>query len=137
MATPQIWLRSAIEAAAGCEAHPLIIPEGLAPPYVIYNRTGTERPLLLADTLDDPAGGSETPPTASLTVSVFADDYVDVWEMADAIAQAIHCYAGGSDDVEIESCLVASQADVDPVFFDGRDTPTYVVEMTVEIRWAG
>ena len=136
MAAPQIWLRSAIEAAAGCEAHPLITPEGLTPPYVIYERTGTSRDPLLSDTLDSPAGGTETPPTAGVTILVFADDYVDVWARADAILAAIHGYAGTHEETLIESCLVTGQADSEPVFFDGRDTPTYVVEMTADIRWA-
>lgn len=136
MAAPQIWLRSAIEAAAECEAHPLITPEGLTPPYVIYERTGTSREPLLSDTLDDPAGGTETPPTAAVTILVFADDYVDVWTRADAIVAAINGYAGTHETTVIESCLVAGQNDSEPVFFDGRDTPTYVVEITAEIMWS-
>jgi hypothetical protein len=136
MAAPQIWLRSAIEAAAGCEAHPLMTPEGLAPPYVVYTRTGTAREQLVADTLDDPAPGTMLPPVASIGVDIYVDDYVAVWETADAVVGAIHGFAGVYDDTTIESCLVLDQADGDPVMLDGRDTPTYVVTLTVEIRWS-
>jgi hypothetical protein len=136
MAAPQIWLRSAIEAAAGCEAHPLITPEGLVPPYVIYVRTATARDTLLSDVLDSPATGTETPPTATFTVEVYVDDYVAVWAAADQIAAAIHGFAGEHEGTTIEAAAVVDQSDGEPVFFEGRDTPTYVVEITVEVRWS-
>ena len=132
MPSPQVWLREAIEAAAECEVHPLGVPEGLAPPYVVYNRTGTSREQILDDTLDAPAGGSSVPPVASITVEIYRDDYVQVWNTSAAIVAAIHGYAGD----EIESCLVTDEKDGEPVFLDGRDTPTYSVELTVEIRWS-
>lgn len=136
MASPQIWLRSAIEAAADCQAHPLMVPEGLAPPYVIYNRTGTTREPLVSDTLDDPALGTVMPPVASITIEVYDDDYVSVWERAADITAAIHGFAGNYEGTTIESCLVTAEQDSDPVMFDGRDVPTFVVEMAVEIRWS-
>lgn len=137
MASPQIWLRSAIEAAAGCEAHPLMVPEGLAPPYVIYNRTGTGREQLVSDTLDNPAAGTATPPVATITIEVYDDDYVAVWERTAAITEAIHGFSGEHEGTTIESCLVTAEQDSDPVMFDGRDVPTFVVEMAVEVRWVG
>ena len=131
MSAPQVWLREAIEAAAGCNAYPLGTPEGVPPPYVVYMRTGTAREFLLADTLDNPAGGSSLPPVAQITVEVYRDDYVQVWDTSAAIVESIHGYAGG----DVVSCVVTDEKDGDPVFLDGRDTPTYVVEMTVEIRF--
>lgn len=136
MSAPQVWLRSAIEAAAECDAYPVQAPEGVAPPYVIYERTSTGREQILADTLDGPAVGTLTPPTAAITVLVFVDDYVAVWERSAAIVQAIHGYAGEHEGTAIESCLVTEEKDAEPVYMDGRDTPTYVVELTVEIRWS-
>jgi hypothetical protein len=136
MSAPQVWLRSAIEAAAECDAYPIQAPEGVAPPYVIYERTATVREQILADTLDSPAAGTLTPPTASITVLVFVDDYVAVWERSASIVAAIHGYAGEHEGTEIESCLVTEEKDAEPVYMDGRDTPTYVVEQTVEIRWS-
>lgn len=136
MAAPQIWLRSAIEAAAGCEAHPLMVPEGLAPPYVIYNRTSTSREQLVADSLDDPAAGTVMPPVATIMLEVYDDDYVSVWDRAAEIAGAVHGFAGTHEGTTIESCLVTAEQDSDPVMFDGRDVPTFVVEMAVEIRWS-
>ena len=135
MSAPQVWLRSAIEDATGYDAYPLGVPEGAAPPYVVYSRTGTGRELVLADALGDPAGGSSVPPVASITVEVYRDDYVQVWETSTAIVGAIHGFAGEVDGVEITSCLVTDEKDGDPVFLEGRDTPTYVVELAVEIRF--
>lgn len=131
MPAPQVWLRETIETAAGCEAHPLGVPEGLAPPYVVYMRSGTSRERTLDDTLGDPAGGSSVPPTATITVEIYRDDYVQVWDTSAAIVAAIHGYA----DEAIASCLVIDEKDAEPVFLDGRDTPTYVVELTVEIEY--
>lgn len=132
MSIPQVWLREAIEDATGYEVHPLGVPEGLNPPYVIYTRTATSRELVLDDTLDSPAGGSAMPPVATITVEIYRDDYVEVWETSAAIVGAIHGYSGG----DIVSCLVTDEADAPPVFMDGRDTPTYAVELSVEIRYA-
>lgn len=136
MPAPQIWLRSAIEAAAGCDAYPVQAPEGAQPPYVIYERTGTAREQLVADTLDSPAAGTLTPPTTTITVLVYRDDYVEVWDLSGAIVEAIHGFAGEYEGTEIESCLVVDEKDAPPEYMDGRDTPTYVVELTVEVRWA-
>lgn len=136
MPSPQVWLRSAIEAAAEVQAHPIETPEGLAPPYVIYERTGTSREALISDTLDNPAGGSELPPVATMSVMVFADDYVQVWDLSATIVAAIHGFAGTHEGTTIEAALVIDEKDSTPVYLDGRDTPTYVVEQTIEIRWA-
>ena len=131
MPVPQVWLRQAIESAAGCQAHPIGVPEGLAPPYVVYQRTTTARELTVDDPMGDPAGGSQLPAVAGITVEVFRDDYVAAWEMSQAIVEAIHGYA----DDEIWSCVVIDEKDADPVFLDGRDITTYCVELTVEIRY--
>jgi len=136
MAAPQIWLRSAIEAAAGCDAYPVQAPEGVAPPYVIYERTATSREQIVADTLDSPAAGTLLPPSAAISVLVFVDDYVAVWETSSAIVAALHGFAGEHEGTTIESSLVIDERDSEPVYMDGRDTPTYVVELTVEVRWS-
>ena len=136
MAAPQIWLRSAIEAATGFNAYPVQAPEGVQPPYVIYERTGTSREQLVADTLDNPAAGTATPPTTTITVLAYRDDYVEVWDLCETIVEAVHGYAGEHEGTLVESCLVVDEKDAPPEYMDGRDTPTYVVEMTVEVRWS-
>jgi hypothetical protein len=136
MSAPQVWLRSAIESAAECDAYPMQPPQGLEPPFVTFERTNTVRQQILADTLDSPASGTLTPPMAAFTVLVFSDDYLDVWSKSSAIVGAIHGFAGEHEGTTIESCLVSEEKDSGPIQEEGADTPTYVVELTVEIRWS-
>ena len=136
MSVPQIWLRSAIEAAAGCNAYPKDAPLGIDPPFVVYERSATSRPQLLSDTLDDPAEGTALPPTAMFTVQVYADDYLEAWAKSDAIASGLHGFAGTADGVNVESCLVQDEKDGEPFVFEGREAVTYIVEMLLEIRWS-
>jgi hypothetical protein len=74
-------------------------------------------------------------PLASITVEVYRDDYVQVWETSAAIVSEIHGFAGEHEGTVITSCVVSDERDGDPAFMDGRDLPTYVVELTVEIRY--
>ena len=136
MSAPQVWLRSAIEAAAECDAYPIQAPEGVAPPYVIYERTATERPLVLNDTLNDPPPDQSASQSATITILVFVDDYVAVWNKSAAISSAIHGYSGQDELTVIESATVVDERDSEPVYMDGRDTPTYVVEMIVDVRFS-
>lgn len=127
---PQVWLREAIEAAIGRPVHPLDAT-GEEPPYAVYNRTATVRDLVLDDQLGDPAGGSVVPPQAGVTVEVFANDYLEAWRLSAAIVRAVHGYRGGV----IDSCVVVDEKDSDPVFVGSEATPTFVVELTLELRY--
>lgn len=129
MAIPQIWIRERIEAATDCEAFPLSAPEGQAPPYAIYERQSTEREVLLSEGNASPATGSSVPPVAEILIQVYADDYVDVWTRSTQIVGAVHGFAGGS----IVTSIVTDERDGTPEFLEGRDRPTYVVELTVRI----
>ena len=135
MAVPQKWFYAAVEAAAECEAHPLGVPEGVAPPFVIYGRSATTRELVLADTLQAEPEGDPLPPVGMFQVQIYADGYLASWEIADAIRQALHKYAGTAEGVTIDSCLLMEEADGDPVFLEGRDKPTYVVDQVYAVRW--
>lgn len=136
MSAPQVWLRNAIEAAASCNAYPVDAPDDAEFPYVVYERSATARPLLLSDGLTSPAGGSDQSATAAISVQVFAKDYLEAWGKCAAIVGAIHGYAGEVDGVDIESCLVVDEKDSAPIFYEGEDLPTYVVEVSVEVRWS-
>ena len=46
-AYPEVWLASAVNAATGVDAHPVMAPEDAVFPFVVYQRTGTERPLAI------------------------------------------------------------------------------------------
>jgi hypothetical protein len=135
MAVPQKWFYAAVEAAAGCEAHPLGVPEGVAPPFVVYGRSATTRELVLSDTLQEEPAADVLPPVGTFQVQIYADGYLAAWEIADAIRAALHKFAGTVDGIEIEACLLAEEADGDPVFLEGRDKPTYVVDQVYTVRW--
>lgn len=135
MSVPQKWFYAAVEAAAGCEAHPLGVPEGVAPPFVIYTRSGTAREQLLSDTLDDEPASDAMPPVATFEVQIYAATYVGAWDIADAVRAAVHKFSGVANEITVESCLLAEEQDGDPVFLDGQDKPTYVVNQTYQVRW--
>jgi hypothetical protein len=133
---PHNWLKAAIEAAsAGVYAWPVEMTGQGDPPYVIYTREQTERQPLLSDTLDYSPGMNELPPVARFEVVVYADSYVEAWEIAGLIAAAIHRFKGSEHGETIHECQVVDERDGDAGYLEGREQPTYTVEMAVEIRY--
>lgn len=126
MAGPEAWLRGAIEDAE-VPAYPLGCDEGTAPPYVIYARTQTDRER----SLEEPAGH----PVGTFTLEVYADGYATVKALADAVRQQVANFTGEADGCTIDETFLVNEVDGDPVFLEGRDRPTYLVEMTLAIRW--
>jgi hypothetical protein len=124
------WTKNAIEAAAGCQAYPLIAPEAASLPYVVYGRTSTDRSLDLA--------GNPTAlraPSAQFQVEIYAATYFSAKTLADLVRQAVHNFTGTAYGVTIRSSLLVEERDGEPVFFDGQDKPTFSVEQTYQIRW--
>lgn len=137
MATPHVWLKEAIEAATTKTAWPVgVTDHTAAPPFVIYAREATGREQVLADTFDDTPTADQIRPVARFLVAVYADDYVEAWGLAEDITDAIHRFAGTAHGTTIEHCLVLDERDGQPDYLEGRETPTYTVELSVEIRWA-
>jgi len=126
MASPEAWLRGAIE-EADVPAYPLVCDEGTAPPFCIYSRTQTDRER----SLEEPAGH----PVGTFTLEVYADGYATVKALADAIRQQVQNFNGTVDGCTIDETFLVNEVDGDPVFLEGRDRPTYLVEMTLGIRW--
>jgi hypothetical protein len=127
MASPEAWLRVAIEEAADCPAYPLVAPETLAPPYVVFSRTGTARERNL--------DGSVGAPVGTFAVEVYADGYADCKALADLVRSAVNDFSGEAEGSTIDDVELTEEADGDPVLFDGRERPTYVVSQTYVIRW--
>jgi hypothetical protein len=96
----------------------------------------TRREQVLADTFDDTPAADQVNPVARFLVAVYADDYVQAWTVAGQITAAIHKFAGTADGTTVEHCLVLDERDGQPDYLEGRETPTYTVELSVEIRWA-
>ena len=136
MPTPHVWLKEAIEAATSETAWPVGMTGTEAPPFVIYAREATGREQVLADTFDDTPVADQINPVARFLVAVYADDYVQAWTLAGQITAAIHKFTGTAYGTAIEHCLVLDERDGQPDYLEGRETPTYTVELSVEIRWA-
>lgn len=144
MGSPHNWLKAAIEEATdagsgsgGYEvtAWPVEMTGGGEPPYVVYQRTATVRELILPDALDETPTVDSLPPVATFEVTVYADSYVQGWEIADAIVAAIHKFTGSAHGETIQTALVTDVADGDSGFLEGREQPTFTVELTVEITY--
>lgn len=129
MPFPEQWAKSAIEAAGSCEAYPLIAPESAALPYCIYGRTGTDRAVAMFN------GPLSVHPAGTFQVEIYAATYSQAKTLADAIRQAMHNFTGTAAGVTIREALLLEERDGDPVFFDGQDKPTFMVEHTYQIRW--
>lgn len=124
----QGWLREQLEAAAGCDAWPLIGPVA-APPYVMFAQSAQ----VDEDTLDD---DEETLTTATFTIEVYGAGYADAHHMARDIRRGLRNFAGSSGDLTIARVLVTDSKDLDPVFEDGQNKPiAYAVEITVAVSW--
>lgn len=135
MAAPHVWLKEMIEAATTKTAWPVGMTGTEGPPFVIYVRESTSREQMLAETFDTTPETDQVPPVARFTVATYADDYVQAWTIAGQITAAIHKYAGTAHGTTVVSCIVADEKDGSPDYLDGRETPTYTVEQSVEIRW--
>lgn len=127
---PEGWLRTAIETAASCNAFPLRVPAGQAPPFVMFGQAGQQD----LDTLDETAGLT-TIVEGTFAVEIYADGYLQAKQLAAAIRAALRNFAGSVGDLKIHRVGIDGQQDGDPVFLDGRDEPTYVVEQTYSIAW--
>ena len=124
------WLRDKIEAAAGCPAYPLAVPEGVIPPFVTYGQAGQED----LQTLDEGVG-SATLVQGTYSVAICADGYMQAKQLARLIRAAIRNFTGDAGDITIHMAAITGQQDGDAVFMEGRDVPTYIVEQTYAITW--
>lgn len=136
MNAPHNWLKAAIEAAAASvQAWPVEMTSAGDPPYVIYVREATARETILEDTLDDEPIANALPPVARFSVVVYADSYVQAWQIAGDITAAIHRFKGTAHGETIHECQVIDERDGDAGYLEGREQPTYTVEMVVEVRY--
>jgi hypothetical protein len=129
MASPEAWIRAAVETAAGCSAYPQIVPESAAVPFVVYARVSTTRETL-------GVAGVTIPPTGNFSIEIYADTYSQVKTIADSVRAALSNFNGTANGATITSVLLVDERDGDPVFFNGQDKPTYVVDHSYQIRWS-
>lgn len=137
MGYPHVWLKAAIEEAAGSgvTAWPVEMTGGGEPPYVVYTRESTTLEQVLDDAYLEAPVHDQTAPVARFDLAIYADSYVEAWEIAGAIRSAIHKFSGSAHEQTIERCLVTDERDGDAGFLEGREQPTFTIEMTVEIAY--
>lgn len=125
--SPETWVKSVAETAAGCNAYPLTAPEGAAPPFVTYGLDTVERPEQTAG-LTGFADGQ-------FVLQVYADSYSAVVAASNALRATLHNFSGTAGNVTIDRTYVSGPVDRDYITLEGRDRPTFVRELTVDIRW--
>ena len=129
MASPEAWIRATIETAAGCAAYPQIVPESAAIPFVVYSRAGTAREFMGVP-------GVTISPTGTFPLEIYADTYFEAKTISDSVRAALSNFNGTANGARITSVLLVDERDGEPVFFNGQDKPTYVVEHSYQIRWS-
>lgn len=129
MPYPETWINAAIEEATEAPCYPLVVPESVSPPFVVYYRDGTEREI--SRSFDGDAAG----PLGSFIVEIYADGFEAVKTIADQIRAALHDFNGETGGLTIDESRLIMERDGTPVFMEGRDRPTYVVEQNYAIRW--
>ena len=127
-AYPEVWLASAVNAATGVDAHPVMAPEDAVFPFVVYQRKATERPLSM-----NPLTGNT--PTCTMDVMVFTRSYTQGKDIAEQLRFALCDFTGNASGVTITSVALVAQADGDAIERDGETIPDYVQELTFEIRY--
>lgn len=133
MSAPHVWLREQIEDATEITAWPVEMTGNLMPPYAVYVREETARDvaLTLADAINGPI--TEDLSAATFSVTIYADSYVQAWDIAGQVAGAVHNVSGASGDAYIQHSKVTSQKDGITGYLEGREQPTYTVEISVVI----
>jgi|APCry1669189034_1035192.scaffolds.fasta_scaffold38516_4 hypothetical protein len=127
---PEAWLSTTIEAAAGCNAYPVMGREGVPVPYVVFMREGTTDDLTL-----DQAYGDVGVTTATFSVDIYADSYLQAKDLAAAVRAAIRNFSGSASGITIIRATAEDDRDGSPVLLDGRDIPTYTIEQSYQISW--
>lgn len=128
MASPEAWLWGAIEAAVECDCYPLLAPDNLQPPYVVFTRSSTSRVATLI--------GSAAVPAGTFLVEIYSDGYKAGKDIADQVREALDNFTGSASGVTILESTLTDESDGEPVFLEGRDRPTYVVEQQYLITWS-
>ena len=127
MASPETYLRAAIEEATGVLAYPLAAPAAAAPPFIVYRRDSTTRERQLDTVVGTPAG--------AFSVEIYCDSYSGGKDLADQIREEIDNFSGSVEGLTIESVSISEESDAEPTYLDGRDSPTYSVVQSYLIVW--
>lgn len=127
MAFPEKWLRSRLDAATTAGIHPVLAPLNASLPLVVYRRNGTRRERTLV--------GNVGRPVATFSVSIVAETYSQVKEIADSVRLSVDNFTGESDGVKIVNVALASESDNMERPPEGQSKPLYRVDQIYEVRF--
>jgi len=127
MAFPEKWLRSRLDSATTAGIYPVLAVQNASYPLVVYRRTGTRR--------DRGLTGNFGVPVATFSVSVVAETYTQVKEIADAIRLACDNFTGDALGVRIIQTVLASESDNMERPPEGQAKPLYRVDQVYEVRF--
>lgn len=127
MAFPEKWLRARLDSATTAGIYPVLAVQNASYPLVVYRRTGTRRERGLT--------GNFGVPVATFSVSVVAETYTQVKEIADAIRLACDNFTGDSQGVKIIQTVLASESDNMERPPEGQAKPLYRVDQVYEVRF--
>jgi len=111
----------------GSRIYPQLAPSVDAMPFIIWRRTAISR----ESTLSEPMGV----PRVSVDFMLFAETYLIVREIADAVRQVLDGFSGSFENTTVRHCSLESESD-DIVALDGSEVPNaYSVTQTYDILW--
>lgn len=128
MSYPEKWLRSRLDAATTAGIYPIMADINAPFPLVVYRRSGTKRERDLR--------GNVGRPVASFSVSIVAESYSEVKDIAAAVRLSVDNFTGTASGVTIHYVALVSEADNMERPSEGRAKPLYRVDQVYEVRFS-
>lgn len=133
MRYPEQIICRAVSAAPATARHlgfrlfPMIVPTSAEMPFATYQRVGVTRIASLG-----PAVGV---PTVSMSLTIYAESYSQVRELADAMRELLDHFSSNTLGVEISQVTIEGEAE-DMVQLEGGDLPpAWVVTFSLSVEW--
>lgn len=120
------WFKAAIADASGVSVWPLQASEKARPPFVVYQRTATERERYL----DGPA----IMPVVNFDLVIIAESFVESRELSNKIREGVPNFRDQHIKTTISDCWLEDESDDEPIEFSGDEAPWYVVKHTWNVR---
>lgn len=127
MASPEEWLRNAIESGGGCPAFPVESPEKQLPPFVVFS--------LESETTEIDAVGPVGWVESVFGMDIYADTYAEICVISAGVKAAVNNFSGVSHGATIGHVRMNDNADSAPVKFEGRSASTKVRQQSYTILW--
>jgi hypothetical protein len=111
----------------GFRLFPMIVPTSAELPFATYQRIGVTRLAALGN----PVGI----PTVSMSLTIYAESYSQVRELADAMRELLDHFSGNTLGVEVSQVTIEGESE-DIVQLEGGDLPpAWVVTFSLSVEW--